>query len=145
MVGRTVLVNKHPFTILGVAPPGFRGTLLLFSPDFFVPIVNQEQVDGEGYLNARGKRRVLEMIGHLKPGVTPAQAIADLNSVGSYLEKTYPKDDSKMSFVLVRPGLGGEFSWTSDRGIPNRVDAAGGVDSAGRMRQSGQPVCRTRR
>jgi predicted permease len=109
VVGRTVLVNKHPFTVLGVAPPGFRGTLLLFSADFFVPIVNEEQVGGEGYLNARGKRRVLEMIGHLKLGVTPAQATTDLNSVGSYLEKTYPKEDSKMSFVLVRPGLGGNF------------------------------------
>ncbi len=109
VVGRIIQVNKHPFTIVGVAPPEFHGTLLLFSPDFFVPIVNEEQVGGEDFLNARGKRRVLEMFGHLKTGVTPAQATTDLNSVGSYLEKTYPKEDSKMSFVLVRPGLGGDF------------------------------------
>jgi MacB-like periplasmic core domain len=44
VVGRTVQINKHLFTILGVTPPGFRGTVLVFSPDFFVPIVNQEQV-----------------------------------------------------------------------------------------------------
>lgn len=43
VVGRTVQLNKSPFTIVGVAPPGFRGTLLFFSPDFFVPIVEQEQ------------------------------------------------------------------------------------------------------
>jgi len=72
-----------------------------------VPMVNQEQVDGENLLNARGKRWVFEVMGHLKPGVTPAQAIADLNSVGSYLEKTYPKDDDRMSFTLVRPSLAG--------------------------------------
>ena len=37
--------------------------------------------------------RSLMVLGHLKPGVTPAQAVADLNSVGAYLEKTYPKDE----------------------------------------------------
>jgi predicted permease len=109
VVGRTVRLNKHPFTIVGVAPPEFRGTLLFFGPDFFVPIVNAEQIDGRSFLNARGTRWVFEVIGHLKPGVTPAQTIADLNSIGSYLEKTYPKDDGQSTFSLVRPGLHGDF------------------------------------
>ena len=109
VVGRTVLLNKHPFTILGVAPPEFRGTLLFFLPDFFVPMVNSEQIDGESFLNARGTRWVFEVLGHLKPGVTRAQATADLNSVGSYLGKTYPKEDSQSTFSLVRPGLHGDF------------------------------------
>src|ERR1700741_5397449 len=39
VVGRTCLINKHPFTIIGVAPPDFRGTLSFVSPDFFMPIV----------------------------------------------------------------------------------------------------------
>ena len=47
VVGRVVQLNKHPFTIIGVAPPEFHGTLLFFSPDFFVPMVNQEQVEGD--------------------------------------------------------------------------------------------------
>ena len=54
MVGRVVQLNKHPFTILGVAPPEFRGTLAFISPDFWVPIVNQEQMEGPSDLNARG-------------------------------------------------------------------------------------------
>ena len=54
VVGRVVQLNKHPFTIIGVTPPEFHGTLLFFSPDFFVPIVNQEQVEGRNVLNARG-------------------------------------------------------------------------------------------
>src|ERR1700758_5114087 len=47
-------------------------------------------------------------LGHLKAGVTPAQAIADLNSVGSHLEKSYPKDDAHMTFSLARPSLAGD-------------------------------------
>ena len=107
MVGRTVQLNKHPFTILGITPPGLRGTVLIFSPDFFVPIVNQEQVDGWNGLNDRANRWVGAVVGHLKADVTPEQAIADLNSIGFYLEKTYPKEDSQMRFVVAREGLPG--------------------------------------
>ncbi len=109
VVGRIAQLNKHPFTILGVAPPEFRGTLSFVFPDFWVPIVNQEQVEGANVLNARGNRGILMVLGHLKAGVTPAQAVADLNSIGSYLEKTYPKDDGQMTFTLARPGLAGDW------------------------------------
>ena len=110
VVGRVVQVNKHPFTILGVAPPEFRGTLLFFSADLWVPMVDQEQVHGINVLNDRGDRRYIYMVlGHVKAGVTPAQAIADLDSVGSYLEKTYPKDDAYMTFSLARPSLAGDM------------------------------------
>jgi len=109
VVGRVVRVNKHPFTIVGVAPPGFHGTLVFFSPDFFVPIVNQEQVKGENELNMRGERSVFCVLGHLKMGVTPAQAISDLNSIGADLEKSYPKDDTDMTFSLARPNLYGDY------------------------------------
>ena len=97
-------------TILGVAPPEFHGTLVFFHPDFFVPIVNHEQLGGSGTdLTARGDRWVFMTMGHLKAGVTQAQAIADLNSIGAYLEKTYPKDDGKMTFTLARPNLYGDY------------------------------------
>jgi predicted permease len=109
VVGRTAQVNKHPYTIIGVTQPGFHGTLVFFNPDFFVPIVNAEQVEGDNLLNARGNRWVFMTLGHLKAGVSVAQAVADLNSIGSYLEKTYPKDDDKRSFTLARPSLYGDY------------------------------------
>lgn len=108
VVGRVVQLNKHPFTVLGVAPPAFHGTIVFLTPDLFVPLVNQEQVEGWNELNTRGKRWLHLAMGHLKSGVTPAQAIADLNSVGSYLERAYPNDDSQMTFSLARPGLLGD-------------------------------------
>src|SRR6202034_3992801 len=109
VVGRVVRLNKHPFTILGVAPQGFRGNLQFLSPDFWVPIVNQEQVEGVSVLNERGNQAILMVLGHLKAGVTPKQAIADLNSVGGWLEKSYPKDEGQMTFTLARPGLAGDW------------------------------------
>jgi predicted permease len=108
VVGRVVNLNKHPFTIVGVAPPEFRGTLLFFNPDFFVPLVNRTQVEPALSLGGRGERWIFTVLGHLKPGISPAQAVADLNSIGSYLEQNYPKDDGQMTFSLSRPGFSGD-------------------------------------
>jgi predicted permease len=108
VVGRVVQLNRHPFTILGVAPPEFNGTLLFFNPTMWVPIVEHPAL-GANDLNTRGDRWIFETMGYLKPGVTPAQATVDLNSVGAYLEKTFPKDESKMTFALARPGLYGDY------------------------------------
>ncbi len=105
VLGRTVQINKHPFTIIGVAPPGFQGTILFISPDFFMPIVNQEQVDGVS-LNTRGNiHGIFEAFGRLRPGVTPAQALADLKAVGAHLEKAWPKEFGQKDYALGRAGL----------------------------------------
>ncbi len=119
VVGQVVSLNRHPFTILGVTPKGFRGTILFFQPDFFIPIVNQAYLEGND-LNTRGKRWVFEVFGHLKAGVTPAQAIADLNSIGADIAKTYPETSGQMTFRLARPGLYGDFL-----GRPVRAFVAG--------------------
>ncbi len=115
IVGRVVQVNKHPYTILGVAPPEFNGTLLFFYPDFFLPMVNQE--DGPSFLDNRGRRNIFMVLGHIKAGVTPAQAIADLNSIGAYLERTYPKDDAYMTYSLARPSLVGDMLGPAVKGF----------------------------
>jgi predicted permease len=108
VVGRVVQLNEHPFTILGVAPPKFRGTIVFFSPNFWVPVVNHEQIDGATDMYHRGSRWLFMSIGHLKPGVTSAAAVADLNAIGSYLVKTYPKDERAGGFALARPNLLGD-------------------------------------
>ena len=109
VVGRVIQLSKHPFTVVGVAPPQFHGTLVFFDADLFVPIVNAEQLSSGNDLNGRGNRWVFMTLGRLKPGVTRAQAIADLNSIGSYLEKTYPKEDTQRTFTLARPSLYGDY------------------------------------
>jgi predicted permease len=108
ILGRVVQVNQHPFTVIGVAPQNFRGTIAFFSPSFFVPMANHEQLDAAIDLQDRGTRWVFMVVGHLKPGVTQAAAIADLNSIGAYLEKAYPKDERAGGFALAQPNLLGD-------------------------------------
>ncbi len=108
VVGRTVQINKHPMTILGVAPPEFRGTELFFAADLWIPMVEQPQVMGQNGLQYRGNHSAF-VIGRLKPGVSPQEAAADLNAIGSWLSKTYPSDDDGVKFTLARPGLVGDM------------------------------------
>jgi len=118
-VGRTVQINKHPYTIIGVAPPGFRGTELFFAPDLWAPLVDLPQIGGWDPIDQRGDHFTW-VIGHLKPGVTPAAATADLNTIAASLAKSYPKEDDGLKFILSRPGLVGDTL-----GRPTRAFMAG--------------------
>lgn len=125
VVGRVLEINKHPFTIIGVAPPAFRGTELFFAPALWIPLVDQPTVQGFNDLQYRGSHSPF-VIGRLKPGVTPAEAVADLNAIGAYLAKTYPADDDGIKFSLARPGLVGDML-----GAPTRAFMAGLMILAG--------------
>ena len=105
VVGRQVRLDQHPYTIIGVAPPGFQGTISFLAPDFFMPIVNQEQLGVDSLSTRFTEHSIFESLGHLKQGVTPAQAVADVNAVSAYLEKTYPKQIAHKSTALTREGL----------------------------------------
>ncbi len=109
VAGRVVYLNKHPFTILGVAPPEFSGTLLFFSPRFLCTGGEPGAGGRGGHAGLAWSRLHAGVLGRLKPGVAPRQAIADLNSIGVWLEKNYPRDDIAMKFSLTPPGLPGSF------------------------------------
>ena len=110
VLGRTVRLNKHPYTIIGVTPPGFIGTLLFAAPDLFIPMVNQEHVEAANNLEARAVGGTVFMtFGHLKPGVTPAQAAADFTAINAWLARTYPTEVRPATYKLGRPSLYGDF------------------------------------
>jgi predicted permease len=119
VIGRVVQINKHPFTIVGVAPADFRGTELFFAPDLWAPIMNLSQVSGNDFLEERGNHSAWT-IGRLKPNVTPEAATADLNRIANSLAKAYPKADDGLKFSLSRPGLAG-----NTLGRPTRAFMAG--------------------
>ncbi len=108
VVGRMVQINKHPFTILGVAPQGFRGTELYFAPALWIPLVEQPALEGSDQLQYRSNHSLL-VVGRLKPGVKVAQATADLNTIAAWLSKSYPSDDEGLKITLARPGLVGDM------------------------------------
>jgi predicted permease len=106
-VGRTVQINKQPYTIAGIAPPNFRGTELFFAPEFWAPMVNMPQVTGYDPLDERSNHYAW-VTGHLKPGVLPAAAALDLNTIAASMAKAHPKEDELLQFSLARPGLIGD-------------------------------------
>jgi predicted permease len=108
VAGRTIQLNKYPYTVLGVAPPQFRGTSLFFAPDFWAPLVDQAQLRGESLLNVRGVRS-LWVVGRLKSGVSVEQLQTDLAGIAATLAKTYPSADDGMKYSLARPELMGDY------------------------------------
>jgi predicted permease len=105
-LGTVINLNKHPFTIIGVTPKDFHGTELFYWPDIWVPMVNEQQLEGDDYLHQRGNHEIF-LLGRLKTGVTPEQASDDLNAIAAQLAKTYSEDDG-LNARLVKPGLMGD-------------------------------------
>jgi predicted permease len=107
VVGKIVALNKHPFTVVGVAPAQFHGTEKFRWPDYWMPMANEQQVEGGDYLHSRTSIAVT-VIGRLKPDVTPLQATGDLNAIAAQLAKEYPETDDGQPLRLIHPGLRGD-------------------------------------
>ena len=92
-IGRTVEFNALPYTVIGVMPPAFKGTLTVINPDLaFVPMsMHAEALPGplEAVFNER-RMRMISVFGRLKPGVSEAQAHSALQTIAAQLEREYP-------------------------------------------------------
>jgi len=104
IVGKTIEIDKRPFSVIGVAPEKFRGTELFFSPTLWVPLVNEEQIDGWNFINERGNH-TMYVVGRVKPGVGILAAEAELNRIANRLAAQYPQSDQGLQIRLARPGL----------------------------------------
>jgi predicted permease len=107
VIGTTVELSKHPFTVVGVAPAQFHGTERFVWPDYWMPMANEGQVEGWDYLHSRTAISVT-VIGRLKPGVTPQEATENLNTIVAELAKEYPEADEGVPLRLIHPGLMGD-------------------------------------
>src|SRR5436190_242751 len=96
IVGAPITLNGRAFTIIGVAPPGFTGVLAGFTPDFWAPLAAHDAVSPGLNLRERRMHWILG-IGRLKPGITPAQARADLAVLGARLAADYPDADKDLT------------------------------------------------
>jgi predicted permease len=115
IVGQTLRINNYPFTVIGVAPPGFYGDTVGDAQDLWVPVTMQEQlINGRKWLEDYNASW-LHVIARLKPGVSVEKAAANMNLVVQQLVKGPLKaklskddlDNLKAAKVRVSAGGGG--------------------------------------
>jgi predicted permease len=79
ILGRTLTVNKHDLTVIGVAQAGFDGVELGYSPKLFIPVMMQQQIIvGNPNMLTDRRTRWVNAFGRLRPGVTQTQAKASV-------------------------------------------------------------------
>jgi len=105
IVGRTITVNGHAFTVLGVMPKAFKGTNAIGAPALWVPYMTYP-VTTTGFfrelIESTSRRGlVFNVTGRLKPGVTVQQAEANLKTIARQLEQEYPNDNKGRNVTLV--------------------------------------------
>ena len=97
VVGRDITVNSEPFTLIGVAPPGFGGPVVGLSFDVFVPAsLRPDMFDRRGSL-------WMDLFGRLKPGVTIEQARLGIDTLALQLEEEYPATNKDLTLGLFDP------------------------------------------
>jgi predicted permease len=106
IVGKTVRLNKHPYTIVGVTPEGFYGTEKLLQPDIFVPIASWASLGN--WLESRRDKSVFPIV-RVKSGVSLTQVQAELDTIAARIARQYPKEEEGLQFKLARAGIVGDF------------------------------------
>lgn len=92
IVNQSILVNGHPFTVVGVAPPGFHSVVMGDTPDVLVPMMMKAEVmPGSKDLDDR-RSSWLNIIGKLKPGITREQAEAGIGPLWSSIRSDELKE-----------------------------------------------------
>ncbi len=119
IIGKTIQLDQNQYSVIGVMPVSFRGVGNLGSPEVWVPItVGDDVLTGiaKQFLHQRGFRG-MNMVARLKPGVTVAQASAEVHALGLQLEKQFPNDNHgrneevvPINFTTIPPALHSVFS-----------------------------------
>ncbi|HEX7295935.1 MAG TPA: ABC transporter permease, partial [Pyrinomonadaceae bacterium] len=92
VVGKPVHLNGQPFTVVGVMPKSFIGSLHYIRHSFWVPVMMAEKFGRRPDWRTDRDHRLFKLLGRLKPGVTMAQAEVDMNRVVGSLGQTYPEN-----------------------------------------------------
>lgn len=104
LLGSTITINARPFTIVGILPQGFTGTMQVFAPEVWVPLgvhdqlVNDFQTTQRTTLDDRAGRQLL-LIARLKPGLSEAAATPALKTLATNLERAFPVEQKNQKFI----------------------------------------------
>ncbi len=105
IIGKAITLSGHPYTVVGVAPPGFHGLDLILDPQYWVPLGNIEtlapSIAGDTLTVWQGRENHwLAVIGRLKLGTTQTQASVELKTLAQNFAKAYPATDKGNGFYL---------------------------------------------
>ncbi|PYX68348.1 MAG: hypothetical protein DMG78_25390 [Acidobacteria bacterium] len=102
VLGKEIRLNRHQLTIIGVAPPDFRGSSVGLVYDAWMPISMADDMGtGGGTLNYRGCRDLTSTIVRLKPGVTLEQAKDEVSALAKRLAADYPNTNRGVDAIVV--------------------------------------------
>jgi predicted permease len=102
-IGQTITLNGTPYTVVGVAPPSFKGIVSLGRPDvLWIPVTMRDYVLTGQIKDWENNRRFrwTSIVGRLKPQVGIAEARAAMKTVAAGLEKEYPRDNKGRTVEL---------------------------------------------
>src|SRR5215469_4398329 len=91
IVGKTIQINRHPYTVIGVAPRDFTGCAPGLRTDLWIPLSMDRDVWGSNRPDYRGVVW-LNALGKLRAGVTKNQAEAELNLLMQGIAERFPED-----------------------------------------------------
>lgn len=103
IVGRTLRINDHPFTVVGVMPPDFRGLRRGYSAELWVPFAMNRVVIPDAAANWFDRRigKIVTPVGRLAEGVTLGEADSNFRALGDRLAREYPESLKGRGFRLV--------------------------------------------
>jgi predicted permease len=123
LLGSHLLINGHPFTIVGITPKGFVGTMTILSPEVWLPMSVYDQVAND--FNSDNKTTIddrkgtqLRIMGRLKPGMAAVAAKPALQGLAANLEKAYPVEQKDQTFMIAP---------VSRNSISNNPEAESGI------------------
>ena len=101
ILGRTLTLNTRTYTVVGVAPEGFRGTSSLFGPDLWVPLPMIQDVPVWGAYRENRAVRMFFAGARLAEERSLQSATAELDGIGATLADTYPDEVRERTIVPV--------------------------------------------
>jgi predicted permease len=79
VIGQSLLIDGHPFTIVGVAPAAFQSAQMGYVPDIYLPMMMKKVITPDADNLRERRSKWMNIIGRLKPGISAAQAQAGID------------------------------------------------------------------
>jgi predicted permease len=101
VIGRRIRLNRHPYTVIGIAPAPFAGTITGFRFDLYVPLTMQSSLTGGAQWLSYRQSRPLYLFARLKPGVTFERARTEIQTIAASLEREHGDTNHGISATML--------------------------------------------